>query len=105
METGLYGVSSAPGICQRTIEGLLYGIPHVGVLLDNILITGTTDGEHLDNIEDVLKRLFNAGLRLKRHKCQFVKSSLECLGHRIDAEGFHPVEAKVMQSEMPYLLW
>ena len=42
-----YGVSSAPGIFQRTMEGLLQGIPHVGVLLDNILITGVTDEEHL----------------------------------------------------------
>ena len=38
-----YGVSSAPGISQRTIEGLLQGIPCVGVLLDSILITGPTD--------------------------------------------------------------
>ncbi len=90
-----YGVSSAPGIFQRTMEGLLHDIPHVGVLLDNILITGATDEEHLNNIETVLKHLFDAGLRLKRSKCQFMKSSLECLGHRIDAEGFHPVPAKV----------
>ena len=60
-----YGVSSAPGIFQRTIKGLLHGIPHISVLLDNILITGTTDGEHLDNIEAVLKCLFNAGSHLK----------------------------------------
>ena len=32
-----YGVSSAPGIFQRTMEGLLQGIPSTGVLLDNIL--------------------------------------------------------------------
>lgn len=90
-----YGVSSAPGIFQRTMEGLLQGIPSTGVLLDNILITGPSTEEHLDNIEEVLKRLSEAGLRLKAGKCQFMKPVLECLGHRIDAEGFHPVEAKV----------
>ena len=90
-----YGVSSAPGIFQRTMEGLLQGIPSTGVLLDNILITGPNTEEHLDNIEKVLGRLSDAGLRLKAEKCQFMKPVLECLGHRIDAEGFHPVDAKV----------
>ena len=28
-------------------------------------------------------------------KCQHMKPSLECLGHRVDKEGFHPAEAKV----------
>ena len=59
-----YGVSSAPGIFQRTMEGLLQGIPHVGVLLDNILITGVTDEEHLENIETVLKCLLDAAYDL-----------------------------------------
>ena len=89
-----YGVSSASGIFQRTMEGLLQGIPSTGVLLDNILITGPNTEEHLDNIEKVLGRLSDAGLRLKAEKCQFMKPVLECLGHRIDAEGFLPVDAK-----------
>ena len=90
-----YGVSSAPGIFQRTMEGLLQGIPSTGVLLDNILITGPSNEEHLANIEKLFERLSDAGLRLKAGKCQFMKPVLECLGHRVDAEGFHPVEAKV----------
>ena len=64
-------------------------------MLDNILITGPNTEEHLDNIEKVLGRLSDAGLRLKAEKCQFMKPVLECLWHRIDAEGFHPVDAKV----------
>ena len=87
-----YRVASAPGIFQRTMEGLLQGIPSAEVLLDNILITGPNTEEHF---EKVLRRLSEAGLRLKAVKCQFMKPGLECLGHRVDAEGFHPVEAKV----------
>ena len=64
-----YGVASAPGIFQRTMEGLLQGIPSSGVLLDHILITGPSTGEHLDNIEKVLRRYSEAGLRLKAVKC------------------------------------
>ena len=45
-----YGVASALGIFQRTMEGLLQGIPSKGVLLDKILITRPSTEEHLDNI-------------------------------------------------------
>ena len=64
-----YRVVSAPGIFQRTMEGLLQGIPSSGVLLDHILITGPSTEEHLDNIEKVLRRYSEAGLRLKAVKC------------------------------------
>lgn len=37
-----FGVSSAPAIFQRTIEGVLQGIPQVAVYLDDILVTGKT---------------------------------------------------------------
>ena len=90
-----YEVASATGIFHRTMEGFLQGIPSTGVLLDNILITGPSTEEHLDNVEKVLRRLSEAGLQLKAVKCQFMKPVLECLGHRVDTEGFHPVETKV----------
>lgn len=90
-----YGVSSAPGIFQRTIDSLLQGIPHTGALLDNVLVTGETEEEHLENLEKVFQRVAESGLRLKRSKCQLMKPSIQCLGHVVDEEGFHPVEAKV----------
>ena len=49
----------------------------------------------LDNIDKVLRRLAEAGLRLKAVKCQLMKPVLECLGLRVDAAGFHPIETKV----------
>ena len=90
-----FGISSAPGIFQRVIEGLLQGIPKVVVYLDDILITGSTTDEHLRNLTEVLKRLEEAGLRLKREKCEFLSTSVVYLGHRIDAEGLHPTADKV----------
>ena len=58
-----YGVSSAPGIFQRTMENLLQGIPHVVVYLDDILITGPTHQEHIRVLEEVFTRIEKAGLR------------------------------------------
>ncbi len=42
-----FGVASAPAIFQRTMESLLQGLPHVCAYLDDLLITGPTDEEHL----------------------------------------------------------
>ena len=90
-----YGMSSAPAIFQRDIEELLQGIPNVGIFLDNILIMGATDDNHLKNLRTVLEHLEKANLCLKRAKCHFMQSRLCTLGHQVDAEGFRPMPAKV----------
>ncbi|KAK3751535.1 hypothetical protein QZH41_019421, partial [Actinostola sp. cb2023] len=38
-----FGISSAPGIFQRTMESLLQGIPHVIVRIDDILVSATIE--------------------------------------------------------------
>lgn len=90
-----FGVASAPAIFQRTMEGLLKEIPHVAVYLDDILVSGENEADHLKNLDEVLTRLEEAGLRLKRSKCAFMQKEVEYLGHRVDAQGLHPVEKKV----------
>ena len=89
-----FGVSSAPGIFQRVMENLLRGIPNVIVYIDDILVTGTSEEEHLSVLEKVLECLENAGLRLKKHKCVFMAKSVTFLGYRIDAQGLHPCTGK-----------
>ena len=59
------------------------------------MITGKTDAEHLSNIEEVLKRLQENGLRVKPAKCKFMQSSVEYLGHCINASGVHTTDGKV----------
>ena len=90
-----YGMSSAPGIFQRLMENLLGDIPGVVVYLDDILITGATPEAHLQSLAEVLRRLEKAGLHVKKPKCKFMVPSVEYLGHRIDAEGLHPLHEKV----------
>ena len=62
-----FGVSSAPGFFQRTVESLLKGIPNVLVYLDDILVTGETQEQHIKNLHEVLSRFRDAGLRLKKY--------------------------------------
>ena len=84
-----------PGIFQRVMESLVQGIPGVVVYLDDILVTGKTEEEHLRSLEEVLKRLMEAGLRLRREKCVFMQDSVTYLRYRIDSQGLHPIAEKV----------
>jgi hypothetical protein len=59
------------------MERLLHGIPNVLVYIDDVLIKGVTREEHLHAVEEVLARLEQAGLKLKRSKCFFMLPSVE----------------------------
>ena len=90
-----FGVSSASGIFQRIMENLLKDIPGVVVYLDDILISGKSETDHMATLEEVLQRLAAVGLHLKREKCTFLVPSVTYLGYRIDSQGLHPVSDKV----------
>lgn len=90
-----FGLSSSPTIFQTYMNKLLNGLNKVGVLLDDIIITGNDVGEHMANLREVLKRMKIAGLRAKIDKCKFFQSSVTYLGHRIDNAGIHPTEEKI----------
>ena len=61
-----FGIASAPALFQKAIEQILQGIPGVQSYLDDILVTGKTDEDHLSNLESVLKRLSEFGLKIRK---------------------------------------
>ena len=61
-----YGDLSAPGTFQCILELLLQHIPSVVVYLDDILITGSNDTEHLATLDKVLNQLERHGLRVNK---------------------------------------
>ena len=90
-----FGISSAPAIFQRAIDNILQGLSNVLCYLDDILIIGATDQEHIHNVEEVLKRLQDHGIKLQNNKCTFLANSVEYLGHIIDDKGLHTLPKKV----------
>lgn len=55
--------------------------------LDDLLVMGRDESEHLMNLDRVLQRLQENGLRVKKSKCDFGKTQIEYLGHVIDGKG------------------
>ena len=82
---------------------VLSGIPHVAYNVDDILITGHTRVEHIENLRMVLNRLRGYGLKLKQSKCEFFAKDLEFLGHWISPEGVNvkPTVEKTADAPAP----
>ena len=89
-----FGVASAPAIFQKK-DTILQGMKGVICYIDDILITEATEAEHLQNLEQMLQRLQDHGIRVKKGKCLFMLKSVQYLGHRIDAEGLHATDSKL----------
>ena len=92
---GLKIINSTPSIFQCLMENLLQGLPQVSVYIDDILITGHIESEHVANVEKVLERLSLAGMKLRQEKSIFMAPEVQYLGHKITKQGIEPTEEKV----------
>ena len=90
-----FGLSCAPALFQKIIDQTIADIPGVVCYLDDIIVTGKTDQEHISNLQKALKRLKTAGFHLKKEKCKFFQSQVQYLGHIIDKDGIRPVPEKI----------
>ena len=76
-----FGVSSAPAIFQAVLGHILQGLRIVSKSLS----------EHLQVLDEILKRLDQHGVKLKKSKCVFLQSAL----HGIDEQRIYPFPEKV----------
>ena len=90
-----FGLKNAGQDFQRLMDQILGDIPHTFVYLDDILIASSTQEEHLEDLERVFKILEENGLVVNRKKCILGASSVEFLGHLVDADGIKPLPEKV----------
>lgn len=77
------------------MDNLLSDIPKAVSRLDDILVAGIDEEDHLRTLSLVLGRLLTAGFRLNKAKCKFTQKCVTYLGHKIDAEGLNPTEDKL----------
>ena len=86
-----FGLAQAPSYFQQLMNQVLQGLDFAITYLDDIVIFSKNELEHLQHLETVFKRLQDAGLKLKKSKCDFFRS----LGHMLSAEGIQPLPEKL----------
>ena len=90
-----FGIHSATGIFQREMDRRLYKIPFTKVRVDDILISGRNDTEHLSNLRAVLTKLKEAGLNLCMSKCKFMQDEVTYCGYVVSRSGIKPMPSNV----------
>lgn len=88
------GVKTAPGQFQQLMDTILAGTGATAYL-DDIIVPGKGLTDHRKRLEEVLKRLEDAGLTLQINKCKFAQTEIKFLGKIIDANGQRPDPEKL----------
>ena len=90
-----FGLAQAPAYFQLLMNKVLKGLKFAMTYLDDIIIFSQDESQHLEHLEIVFNRLREAGLKMKRSKCDFFKSEIHYLGHLISPEGISPLPNKL----------
>ena len=98
-----FSLAQAPAYFQALISMVLEGLSHfVIAYLDDITIFSKNEEKHLQHLEIIFERLCEAGLKLKRSKCSFMKMHIDYLGHLISEKGIELMADKLSAiKEMP----
>lgn len=73
-------------------------------MLDNLIISGRNDKEHLKILRNVFHKICEYGFQLNESKCKYLQDSVNYLGHTITAQGTRTSEENVHPIQMPRLV-
>ena len=98
-----FGLRSAPATMQRLMSTLFRSMTWKMVLvyLDDIVIYSDTVEQHLTRMDLVFSKIREANLKLKPSKCQFLRRSVEYLGHVVSSSGV-ATSPRVVQAVLDY---
>ena len=87
-----YGLCNAPVTFQRLMQNCLgeLNLMYALIYLDDVIIYSKTEEEHLVHLRTVLERFMENGLKLKPSKCNFFRTEINYLGHKVSAAGMEP---------------
>lgn len=88
-----FGINTASEVFQQAMEMIFEGYP-CAIIVDDILIWGTTPEEHDANLRKILDRAREVGLKLNIKKCKFRTKSVNFVGHTFTEDGLKPDEEK-----------
>ena len=88
----LFGLCNAPVTFQHLMQNTL-GEPNLTycmIYLDDVIVFGRTEEEHLERLCVVFERFWEFNLKLKPSKCSFFQSEVVYLAHHVSRWGILP---------------
>lgn len=92
-----FGLRNAPSIFQRAIDDILR--EYIGkccyVYMDDIIIFSPNAKTHLEDIEKIVSKLKDSGMKISTEKSKFFKTEVEFLGFTVSCSGIKTCPSKV----------
>ena len=87
-----YGLCNTPATFQHLMQNCLgeLNLTYTLIYLDDMIIYSKTKDEHLVHFRAVLERFMENGLKLKPSKCNFFRTEINYLGHKVFTAGMEP---------------
>ena len=97
-----FGLTNAPATFMHLMNSIFaeYLDKFVVIFLDDILIYSKNMEEHKQHLKIVFEILRKNQLYASKKKCEFAKTDIEFLGHRVSSEGIHvdPSKTKTIEN-------
>ena len=88
-------MAQAPAYFQRLVNEVLSGLTFAFGYLDDILVFSPDKETHLEHLRSLFVKLWEADLKLKEIKCNFLKKHIQYLGHVVSGKGITPLPEKL----------
>ena len=87
-----YRLCNAPATFQRLMQNCLgeLNLMYTLIYLDDMIVYSKTEEEHLVHLFAMLERFMEHGLKLKPSKCNFFRTEISYLGHKVSVAGMEP---------------
>ena len=87
-----YSLCNAPAMFQCLMQNCLgeLNLTYTLIYLGDMIVYSKTEEEHLVHLRVVLERFMEHGLKLKPSKCNFFRTEISYLGHKVSAAGMEP---------------
>lgn len=92
-----FGLNVAPSSFSRMMTMAFAGLKpqRAFIYMDDLLVVGSTESQHLKNLFDVFETCRRVNLKVNPGKCEFLRNEVYFLGHKCTQKGLLPDERKI----------
>ena len=90
-----FGLKTSQDVFQRAMDKILYGLPGIVTIADDIVVYGTDEKDHDENLHKLMQQAQKKGLVFNSSKCKIKEESIPFFGHIYSKNGVSPDLVKV----------